>query len=74
MRDRQVQIFDNLHVITRDDYADVAQGLHLPALEASDADRFSPGLSGHPKSIQHILGISASAYAERNILRHHKIS
>ena len=32
--DDEMQVFDNLHVVRWDDNADVAQGLHFPALES----------------------------------------
>lgn len=37
MRHGQMQIFNNLHVVGRHDYADVAQGLHCPSLKTRDS-------------------------------------
>jgi hypothetical protein len=64
-----MQVFDDLHVIGRDDQANVAQGPHFPALEAGDANGRRSRLSGHLQRPQNVPRISAAADGKRNVLR-----
>src|SRR5882762_7845040 len=73
MSHREMQVLDDLHVIGRDDYADVAQGFHFPALETRDADRRRSSLSRHLQGVQNIFGVAAPAYGHRHISWLHKI-
>src|ERR1700687_6397389 len=68
-----MQVFDDLHVVRRNHDASAAYRLHFPTLETRDAYCRGPCFSGYPESIQDVLGVSASAYGECNILRLHKI-
>ena len=68
-----MQVLDDLHVIGRDDYADVAQGFHFSALETRDADRRRSSLSRNSQSIQNIFGVAAPAYGQRYISGLHEI-
>src|ERR1700687_389998 len=68
-----MQVFDDLHVVRRNHDASVAYRLHFPTLETRDAFCRAPCFSRYPESIQDVLGVSASAYGECNILRLHKI-
>ncbi|SRR6266851_2210545 len=63
-----MQVFDYLHVVGGNHHADVAQRFHFPSRKTSDSNRCGTGLPGHVQSIQHVLGISASAYGKRNIV------
>src|SRR5215472_13746574 len=69
-----MQVFDDLHVVRGNDDADIAEGLHLSALETGNAKSCGPCLARHSQGIQYILGISTSTDGERNILCLHEIS
>src|ERR1700682_5842762 len=73
MSHREMQVFDDLHVIGRDDYADVAQGFHFPALATRDADPLRSSLSRHLQGVQNIFGVAAPTYGHRHISWLHKI-
>src|SRR5260370_33622093 len=47
MSHREMQVLDDLHVIGRDDYADIAQVCHFAALDTRNADRRRSTLSRH---------------------------
>src|SRR5260370_38310540 len=54
MSHREMQVLDDLHVIGRDDYADVAQGFHFSALETRDADLGRSSLSRNLQCVSNI--------------------
>src|ERR1700740_730463 len=68
-----MQVFNNLHIVGRNDDAKVTQGLHLPTLEARDTDSHCMCLSSDLQGIQNVLRISASTYCECDIVWLHKI-
>src|SRR6266851_4253459 len=68
-----MQVLDDLHVVGRDNYADVTKRLHFSALKARHADRRRSSLSRHLQSIQNIFRVTAAANGQRQISWLHEI-
>ena len=69
MSDTEMQIFNDLHVIRRNNQANIAQMLHLPTLESAESNRHGPTFSRYGQRLENIRGISAATYRERDISR-----
>ncbi len=62
-----MKIFDNLHVVGRNDDADVAQRFHFSSLKAGDAGRGRSRAAGEAERRQHVGGVSAGADGEGHV-------
>ena len=69
-----MQVLDYLHVVRRDDDANITQGFHFPSLETRDAYCQCANTASYLQRIQNILGISTAADGKGNVLRLDEIS
>src|SRR5580700_5960022 len=67
VRDGKMEIFDDLHVVGRNHYADIAQSLHLSSVETRDTSRDRSGLARETESGQYVGRVPAGADGESNI-------
>src|SRR5581483_10904270 len=73
MRYTQMEIFDDLHVVTGDDNACVTKAPHLPARKSSQPDSRRANILGCPQSVQHVGRIATSTDSKRNISGSRKV-
>jgi len=67
MRYAQVQVFNNLHVVTRNHNAQVAQGTHSSSGEPAQANRCAPDGFRGAQGVQNIQRIPASTDGKCNV-------
>src|SRR5580692_7293576 len=67
VRDREMKVFDDLHILGGNHHAHVTEGLHSPALKPRDAGCNCPGLARKTQSSQDVGRVSAGADGARYI-------
>src|SRR6266699_2877120 len=69
VRDTELEVLDDLHVVRRNDDAEIAQPGHLSAFEPGQPDVESTRFARHLESQQHVGCGSTAAYPKGHIAR-----
>jgi len=64
-----VRILDLLHIVRRNDDAQVAEGRHFAALEPRQAKYDAAGVSSRANGVEHVRGIAAAADRKCDVVR-----
>src|ERR1700730_3055271 len=70
--DRDVEIFDDLHVLRWDDHTQVTKQFHLSTLKSSKPDRPRTGVTRNLKTVEHVRRLAAAADREDDVVFLHE--